>query len=500
MTCFRQQQQQGRNETQQRHNNFVSCVQSLQLFGKERTEMAEEGSKQRRLILSEEDYTSTLSMIIQRDYFPSLTDLERQSAVLERRLQGDFPGAVAVRRAARKLANHDEALAQEEEEDENDLIDGARKRARPLHMESLTGFHARATNEDDHEFDSQQTREVQANRERLEELFRPPKKDIKMIELSDMASDQFQAESNSPTDYNRPKLRNGLFFPPTPLLKGGNNEAPGEYNALLLAEAESADANQQQLAMPPPKSQPPSKTKFVPKRSLVEYTPKHTLEKKIVPSQTRFPEQILPFQTSTRVVLDTKLNQSDTDDVSTDASTDLDAPLRSIGEERIRREKKSSKYNKSYVNMTPLLVPGAGNQSPITTWGTVDSTPLVLSGKDNPVDALDSTAGGRSFALSVENERERAARKAEKLLQRRAKRAKSTMKSHRAKRIGSVTPSGTAFLTKRGSSRQRDSFASALRGSYTPKVRSLRDGSDKPRSTRDHAHNATPLASRGQKK
>lgn len=454
--------------------------------------MSEQLPRQRRKVLSEEAYTSTLSMIIQRDYYPSLAELERKSAVLERRLHGDVPGAVAVRRAARKLADHDEALTQQEEGEENKLVDGTRKRPRPLHRENLTGFHARATNEDDREFDSQQKREVQANRERLEELFRPPNNGVKMIEMSNMASDQFQPESNRPPDYPLPAARNGLFFSPTPLLNGGDAESLS-VSTKLLASGEHPNANSQLVAMPPPPAKIRSESTLGAKSTLVEYIPKGSLEKKMEPSQTRFPTKIIPFQAS-RFVLGTNLRQSDTDCWSTDASTDLDAPLRSIDYERRRRERKSAKDNRSYVNMTPLLVPGAGSLSPITTWGTVDSTPLILSGSDNPDGVTYSTTNDKLFPVAGETERELAARKAEKALDLRAKRAKSTPRSRAVKRKGPFAPAATC------ASRQSDAFASALRGSYTPKVRSMMEGSIRRRSTRDHVHNATPLASRSQKK
>ena len=61
---------------------------------------------QRRLVLSEEDYTDKLSKIIQRDFFPDVSNLERQNALLDCRLRGDAVGAVAVRRAARKRSSH----------------------------------------------------------------------------------------------------------------------------------------------------------------------------------------------------------------------------------------------------------------------------------------------------------------------------------------------------------------------------------------------------------
>ena len=61
--------------------------------------MADKG--QRRLVLSEEDYTSKLSLIVARDYFPEISRLERENSLLDCRLAGDAIGAVAVRRATR---------------------------------------------------------------------------------------------------------------------------------------------------------------------------------------------------------------------------------------------------------------------------------------------------------------------------------------------------------------------------------------------------------------
>ena len=76
--------------------------------------------RQRRKVLSEEEYTATLSSILQRDYFPEIPQLERQAAILERRAQGDIAGAVAVRRAARRLKQHEETIASLEEEAERE--------------------------------------------------------------------------------------------------------------------------------------------------------------------------------------------------------------------------------------------------------------------------------------------------------------------------------------------------------------------------------------------
>lgn len=459
----------------------------------------QESSKQSRLVLSEEGYTSTLSAIVQRDYFPENQDLERQVALLEKRSQGDGAGAVAIRRAARQLKDHAEALADQEVEDEHDLQEGnVRRRARPLHQESITGFHARATNEDDVEFDSKQKKEVKENRERLEKLFRP--KDLAKTPLLEMASDDFQPESNriAAVEWNKPNVRNGLFFNPTPLRKSYSQEQVDPIKLLTNGGDGTDDITESQqlaLAMPPParvskQSQNKESSPSL-KHALVEYIPKHSMKKKIEPSQTRFPTTIVPLPNRALSLPD---GFSETDGSITDVSTDLDGPLRPIEDERRNFQRKNKRTQQSFVAMTPLIVPGVGNQSPLTTWGSIDSTPIVLSGQEWD----DNEPKSSSFSLASESERETLARKAESEIARRAKRAKKSFKS---KKIcgGSLTPAAMSLLekTKRTPSHPRDAFASALRGSYTPKPRS-RTGSSSGRPS-DTAYNSTPLASQHQK-
>jgi protein DGCR14 len=418
-------------------------------------------------------------------------------------LKNDIPGAVAVRRAARQLKNHEEALAEQELEDENDLIDGARKKARPLHQENITGFHARATNEDDHEFDSQQKKEIQENRERLDKLFRPPDKSENNLMIdynSESAAEQFQPEIHRLTNWEQPKVRNGFFFPPTPIRAGDGSR--DKNPKLLINGTDNVDSKSLSLMPPPPSKKP---TKKIAKHALVEYTPKHSLEKTIEPSRTRFPRtKIGPLQNVLRYDINGQPSSSGTD-WSTDVSTDLDAPMRSIEEERRRHERKSSRDRQAYVNMTPLLLPGSGNQSPITTWGVVDSTPLVISGSEHQTDH--SGFGNKAFSLAAESDRDRAAKRAERELETRSKRSKSsTRKRSRDRHAGSLTPAAIALLEKhnRVPSRQRDAFASALRGSYRPQTRARNSSCSGSTSSKrrfgDHAHNATPLASRSQRK
>jgi len=464
----------------------------------------QQSSGQGRQILSEEEYTQTLTSIIKRDYFPDINNLERQAALLERRAQGDVAGAVAIRRATRRLQEHEEALAEAENEDEHDLDErSVRRIARPLHQESISGFHARVTNEDDAEFEAIQNKEIKDNRERLAKLFRPPEAAVPL--LTNMASDQFQAEPNRITasEWKAPAARNGLFFSPTPVRK--NPENAGSSQLLLTNGADETQQSSQFALMPPPQNVSTKLSISVPKHQLVEYVPKHALEKRIEPSQTRFPDKIIPHPSNIgRGLVPESDLESETDGSVTDASTDLDAPLRPLDDERRRKQNRQEKNRGAYVAMTPLIVPGeTGNESPITTWGTVDSTPLTLSGQE-----AEGGAREAQFGIAGDSSREKAARKAEEKLAHRAKRAKSNKpkRMHKVERVvgtTSLTPAALSLWQRTSQnvrSRSSDSFASSLRSSYTPKLRSkssVNSGkSSKSRAVRDTAYNATPIASK----
>ena len=131
---------------------------------------------QPRLVVEEEEYQSTLSHIVTRDYFPSLSSLRRDAAILDARSRGDVAGAVAVRRTARREEMERDRQWREEMEAESEAVTetaivpqhnisasnkvvNVRKRPRPLKHESITGFHTRVTSEDNAEFELNQERE-----------------------------------------------------------------------------------------------------------------------------------------------------------------------------------------------------------------------------------------------------------------------------------------------------------------------------------------------------
>lgn len=440
-------------------------------------------SNQRRDILSEEEYTSTLSSIVQRDYFPDIPNLEKQAAVLSRRQLNDFKGAVAVRRAARKLQQHETDLAEQEEVEETSLDAGnLRKKPRSLNRESITGFHARVTSEDNHEFEQNLQNELRAKKSRIEDIYRSRLLSIeesnkdRYSETPLLASDQFTAPNYSIKARTNSKSDNGFFF--APKLDKKDDEL---LDTMLLKEGFD------NTHMPPPRRLPKSSTKIsLSKQNLVEYIPKKSLEKHIETSQTRFTADT----TAAFEKRDFDQNNFESSDYSTDASTDFDAPVLPVDVERKKFTRKKKQDLETLVAMTPLLEPRA-NASPITTWGVVSSTPLVLGGDKEVIKP--------SFELRDRSSREIAAREAEeKLVQRRAKmlynkkKAQNEIGTPLTDRIASLTPAARSLLNRSNPKnycavRSSSAFANALRKSYTPKRQ--------PSSSRINIRQATPRAS-----
>jgi len=423
-------------------------------------------SKQRRTVLLEEEYTSTLTSIVQREYFPDLPNLEKQSAVLSRRQVQDFKGAVAVRRAARRLKDHEEASALREESNEAHL-DGEKLRitARPLHRETVTGFHARVTSEDNHEFEQNLQTELQSKRSRIEEVYRNPYPSLKCqpqkmgSETPLLASDQFNAPSYNIKACTNSKLDNGLFFAP----ELSNNSGEKILEKMMIESLRDFED------MPPPKRVVKNNSLVV-KANLTEYIPKNSYEKHIEPSKTRFPKMdIIPFNRYSP-----RKDESSTTEYSTDATTDLDAEAPPLNKERRQGAKRKKKELETLVAMTPLLEP-RDDASPITTWGEVSNTPMALG--------ISNDVSSTPFFLSAESIREKAAKGAEeKLAVQRARISSASRKSHCStetplmNRITNLTPAARALLqksssTKHSSVRSSSAFSKALQQSYTPKRR-----------------------------
>ena len=235
--------------------------------------------------------------------------------------------------------------------------------------------------------------------------------------------------------------------------------------------------------------------------------PIHEKQKRIVPMQTR-----LPYQTDSRLAHGSFLSSSSHDplehraDSSTDVdtsdyyTTDLDEPVGSIDLERRKRRRKLDRERRTFVAMTPLIVPGQGsltgednsvqpldgaNASPIMTWGQVASTPLVLGGSSTKVmtDAINHQYL-KTFVFSKVDPSENMARLAEDALAKKAKRFKDAGTHISRFQSGSTpllarTPMGHGQRLKTvlssSTPRSRSAFGAALRESYSCKPSKQRD-------------------------
>lgn len=547
------------------------------------------GSKQRRLILSEEEYTSTLTSIITRDYFPALPSLSRDAAILQKRSEGDIASAVAIRRAARQLEANEE-LCQQLEDTEEILASqngGVRKRARPLERESIDGFHQRVTSEDNAEFEENMKREAIEKKQRMDLVYQTSGENFKKLGLllanddgacsssTDdgtknhprlslcntplMASDQFNPpvqkiqSAGTTVDGKNKTHRNSLFFTPEHIQNNALEDCGLEKGEVM--QIESGSCVDMSASMPPP---PPinnalvkpvshslsitaKNQKNVGQMNLVEYLakPKNdptSNEKVIVPSNTRFYYQSasrieVPYSSNKIKEVGIKTSQLEYETDSS-ATTDLDATPLSLSMERTKRIKQIERDRETYVAMTPLIVPGRDDDSPIVTWGRVASTPLVIGPSHKPeavpeCTRIDENVSG--FQLLAENEREIAARKAEQVLAKRADCFKEANKS-KGRKMGSdfkmgkvmsdrtiasldrtlsltpaarsllerATPHKSSHLTPKTSAMMTpsscSSFGSVLRTSYTPSQKTMKLSSNRNQKLGDITK-ATPTVS-----
>jgi hypothetical protein len=440
-------------------------------------------------VLSEEDFQRNLNEVIQRQFFPDLVDLQTAVTLQQRREARDVAGAAAVRRAARQLKEHEEFVREHEEEQDSR---GAllRSEPRPLHLETLTGFHARVTSEDNAEFEQVQSEELrQAQIERSKMLLLTNSENGSRDDPQSrlllpgaqtplfLASDAFDAPSNAPNAAKATAAaENSLFF--VPALKSNPADEPQE------------DSNR--MLMPPPSSSAPVASFS----ALVEYVPKLQLEKRIEPACTRFPAPPrIPAARARSHHLEADGDASSTSAVSdTDAETDLDHDSVAGDVSRLSRLRRQGQKRKARELQTPVPIESPAFADRISTssvgdhaFGAVESTRPQHQNFDDDGDDEGSDNGlnrpeGSSkmaFRLPPTSRREAAAERAHEILQERSRRARGQgggapqTDSSSASSLASMllpTSSSTRSVSdgRRSSARSssRSALGTALRAAY----------------------------------
>ena len=421
-----------------------------------RVENAGTKSKQGRLILSEEHYQSTLSAVVQRDYYPSIPSLHRDLEVLKRRAVGDIAGAVAVRRSFRRAALEEERkIDAERDEDERarrrassfpSSCTAVRKRPRPLDQESVTGFHDRATSEDNEDYLRVSRWEQGERTKRLQAVYGAELgKGGEALQLKaciDYSGEQTYHGAETPLlaaseQFDPPRTtlatafeksdskdKNSLFFAPDHYPHKQIQTDAIEDQALVLQKGK-VDTTTKNGCMPPAPPLPATKqgtqkefvTSLVSKKEeekndfpnkldLVEYLPKldpnrdaegRRSRPTINPANTRFSHQSesrLPPRAARSSVREQTPEGRIPDISDQESETDLDDTFVSLANERADRAEALKQARESHVAMTPIIVPGScrdsqgrgdQNSSPIVTYGMISSTPLVLSGLAPPI-------------------------------------------------------------------------------------------------------------------
>ncbi|CAB9503984.1 expressed unknown protein [Seminavis robusta] len=358
------------------------------------TQQQQQQQQHRRRVITEEEYTSTLSKIIQRDYFSDLPELQKKAAVLN----GSF---IAAADGSDELQRGEDGLPI------NEIACGST--TQPSKRQTVTEFHNRVTSEDNAEFERNQKEEIKAYREKLEELFRPNQFLLLEGSSNDGVDDNQKLLPPPPGSLalsdetkQHPLSNNGLFGLPAPTFSSGN-ATMRSGNSLPIC---SDEQESRQLMPPPPKKQKVHS-------AVVDVSNK---EKRIVPSQTRFApvttsiqrQSTNPFRSS---VLSRRRQSLESDSAySTDASTDIDSESVSIAAGRKQHLMRKRREAHTLVNTTPLLTPGTITQSDdvgksdrgkhfrIITFGTVAGEPVEVQSLERSNAMSTEPASGFVFA------------------------------------------------------------------------------------------------------
>ncbi|XP_033846111.1 splicing factor ESS-2 homolog [Periophthalmus magnuspinnatus] len=384
--------------------------------------------KPKRKVLEEEDYIENLEKIIQRDFFPDVTKLQAQREYLEAEENGD------LQRMRDISIKYGSSLTKATPQSTAPYVT-------PASFETPVGLPGSPAAGHSRNVMNKDTKEDEAIEKELPTL------------------DRFLAKNTSEDNASFEQI-----------MELAKDKEKLKHAWLYEAESEFKQRHEENLALPAPEKAALECVKagletweYKAKNALMYYpegVPDDTVFKKpreVVHKNTRFSGD--PFSKA--------LNKSQIQQAAALNAQFKQGKVGPDGKELIPQE--SPSVNGYGYVATPSPAPGVAD-SPLMTWGEIESTPFRLDGSDSPYIERNH---GPSFKIPEPGRRERLGLKManEAAAKNRAKKQEALRKA--TQNLASLTPKGTSpalspalqRLVNRTSSKYTDK---ALRASYTP--------------------------------
>ncbi|XP_063000044.1 splicing factor ESS-2 homolog [Elgaria multicarinata webbii] len=405
-------------------------------------EAAQEAPKTRKRVLDEDSYIQSLGKIIQRDFFPDVEKLRAQKDYLEAEESGDLE---KMRQIAIKFGS---SLGRSSKDTPAPYVTPATFETPEVHPGDPSALNkpkltVKTQEEVGSIFPSGEAEEEEESKDVLPSL------------------DSFLAKHTSEDNASFEQI-----------MEAAEEKEKARHSWLYEAEEEFAQRHQEQLALPSAEEQQALTSgkagvetwEYKAKNSLMYYPPGVPDEedvfkkpREVVHRNTRFLKD--PFS---QAVSKSQLQQA--------AALNAQYKQGKVGpdgKELIPQE--SPKVNGYGFVATPSPAPGV-NDSPLMTWGEIESTPLRLEGSDSPY--VDRTPGP-AFKILEPGRRERLGLKManEAAAKNRAKKQEALRRV--TENLASLTPKGLSPAMSPAMQRLVNRTASkftdkALRASYTP--------------------------------
>ncbi|KAI8140675.1 nuclear protein DGCR14 [Fennellomyces sp. T-0311] len=380
------------------------------------------------VVLDEDTYTEALSSIIERDFFPHLSKLKAQQNYLQAQQSGTLADLEKASKALHRLERTPSARRNTE----------ARSTVRST---------TRSTTESD------KTSNTPLN------YYNQDAVDLDDRVNLDLSLDQFQTLYTSED--------NASF---TEVLEKTNAKRREKYKWLLDKEAAPMITGEERKMIEYATS--PAVWKYTAKNALM-YIPEGTGQSYLNEVESRAPAKAIEYS-NTQFAIPQVPSRSKIATPQNGAAQTPWKDLCGIGEdgESIDTDVNSNYRGYRLVDSTPTLTPSRAG-TPLMTWGSIEGTPMLISGSDTP---------GRRFSLPKVSKREELGMKlSEKASRAHRKRANDRV-TKGTPRLGAGLMSPAAQHLLRRNTPQTSAFGDALRSSY---------GGSTPRGSRTPG--ATPL-------